>query len=115
MRVHNLGLIRKILTKYSEEAKISQNLSPNKLRHYLLTFLKKQGIDDALIQPYSGHESRKSVEIYSRLVITDVTLGRLHRLLVTKSSVDEYYYSGTADIEEIGNIFDIYGIIHERK
>lgn len=26
-----------------------------------------QGIDDALIQPYSGHESRKSLEIYSRL------------------------------------------------
>jgi integrase/recombinase XerD len=26
-----------------------------------------QGIDDALIQPYSGHESRQSLEIYSRL------------------------------------------------
>jgi len=32
-----------------------------------LTWLKRQGIDDALIQPYSGHESRKSLEIYSRL------------------------------------------------
>ncbi len=26
-----------------------------------------QGVDDALIQPYSGHESRQSLEIYSRL------------------------------------------------
>jgi integrase/recombinase XerD len=28
---------------------------------------EKQGIDDTLIQPYSGHESRRSLEIYSRL------------------------------------------------
>lgn len=55
----------------SEEAKLTQNLSPHKLRHFLLTWLKKQGIDDALIQPYSGHESRKSLEIYSKLAITD--------------------------------------------
>jgi integrase/recombinase XerD len=33
--------------------------------------MKKQGVDDALIQPYSGHDSRKSLEIYSKLSITD--------------------------------------------
>ena len=63
--------IRKILAKYSGEAGLAQNISPHKLRHFLLTWLKKQGIDDALIQPYSGHESRKSLEIYSKLSITD--------------------------------------------
>jgi Site-specific recombinase XerD len=63
--------IRKILAKYSEEAGLAQNLSPHKLRHFLLTWLKKQGIDDALIQPYSGHESRKSLEVYSKLAITE--------------------------------------------
>ena len=63
--------IRKILAKYSEESGLTQNLSPHKLRHFLLTWLKKQGIDDALIQPYSGHESRKSLEVYSKLAITD--------------------------------------------
>jgi integrase/recombinase XerD len=63
--------IRKILTKYSKKAGLEQNLSPHKLRHFLLTWLKKQGIDDALIQPYSGHESRKSLEIYSKLSITE--------------------------------------------
>lgn len=63
--------IRKILAKYSEEAGLVQNLSPHKLQHFLLTWLKKQGIDDALIQPYSGHESRKSLEIDSKLAITD--------------------------------------------
>ncbi|HBW38795.1 tyrosine-type recombinase/integrase [Desulfosporosinus sp. BICA1-9] len=63
--------IRKILGKYSEEAGLAQNLSPHKLRHFLLTWLKKQGIDDALIQPYSGHKSRKSLEVYSKLAITE--------------------------------------------
>nr|WP_256257660.1 MULTISPECIES: hypothetical protein [unclassified Paenibacillus] len=36
-----------------------------------MTWLKKQGIDDALIQPYSGHENRKSLEVYSKLAIID--------------------------------------------
>lgn len=59
--------IRKILEKYSRIAGIEQNISPHKLRHFLFTWLKKKGIDDALIQPYSGHETRQSLEIYSRL------------------------------------------------
>jgi len=41
----------------------------HRLRHFLFTWLKKQGIDDALIQPYSGHASRQSLEIYSRLAL----------------------------------------------
>ncbi len=58
--------IRKILANYSKEAGMQQSLSPNKLRHFLLNWLKKQGIDDSLIQPYSGHKSRQSLEIYSK-------------------------------------------------
>jgi integrase/recombinase XerD len=41
------------------------------LRRFLLTWLKKQGIDDALIQPYSGHASRKSLEIYLLLSLSE--------------------------------------------
>jgi integrase/recombinase XerD len=36
-----------------------------------LLWLKKQGIDDALIQPYSGHASRLSLEVYSQLAIRE--------------------------------------------
>ena len=61
--------IRKILAKYAEKAGLSKPISPHQLRHFLLTWLKKQGIDDALIQPYSGHSSRQSLEVYSRLSI----------------------------------------------
>lgn len=63
--------IRLILHKYSTKAKLSQPLFPHALRHFLFTWLKQQGIDDALIQPYSGHETRKSLEVYSKLSITE--------------------------------------------
>lgn len=63
--------IRKILEKYSEQAGLKENISPHKLRHFLFTWLKKQGIDDAFIQPFSGHESRKNLEIYSKLTISE--------------------------------------------
>jgi integrase/recombinase XerD len=63
--------IRYILNRYSKEAGVSQPLFPHALRHFLFTWLKKQGIDDALIQPYSGHDTRKSLEVYSKLSITE--------------------------------------------
>jgi integrase/recombinase XerD len=63
--------IRKMLAKYSELAKMRENISPHKFRHFLFTWLKKQGIDDALIQPYSGHSERSSLELYSKLAITE--------------------------------------------
>ncbi len=67
--------IRQILRKYSDKANLSQPLFPHALRHFLFTWLKKQSIDDALIQPYSGHDSRKSLEIYSKLSITEAQQG----------------------------------------
>lgn len=63
--------IRKILAGYSRMAGMSRSISPHKLRHFLFTWLKRKGIEDALIQPYSGHESRQSLEIYSKLSIAD--------------------------------------------
>lgn len=63
--------IRKILAGYTKSAGIKESISPHKLRHFLFTWLKKQGIEDALIQPYSGHESRQSLEMYSKLSIAD--------------------------------------------
>ncbi len=63
--------VRKMLARYAQAAGIAHPISPHKLRHFLFTWLKKQGIDDALIQPFSGHESRASLEVYSRLAIAD--------------------------------------------
>lgn len=66
--------IRKILERYADAAGFNKSISPHKLRHFLFTWLKKQGIDDALIQPYSGHASRKSLEVYSQLSLADAQI-----------------------------------------
>ncbi|MGH3197728.1 MAG: tyrosine-type recombinase/integrase [Streptosporangiaceae bacterium] len=59
--------VRAMLARYSAKAGLNHNMPPHRLRHFLFTWLKTQGIDDALIQPYSGHESRTSLEIYSKI------------------------------------------------
>ncbi len=63
--------MRKLLARYAEAAGLERPISPHRLSHFLLTWLKKQGIDDALIEPYSGHASRQSLEVYSGLAIGD--------------------------------------------
>jgi len=72
-----LGLALLFSTKLQNFARFRTNLgidhsiSPHKLRHFLFSWMKKKGVDDALIQPYSGHESRQSLEIYSKLSLGD--------------------------------------------
>jgi integrase/recombinase XerD len=63
--------IRKILMNYTKKAGIDNSISPQKLRHFLFTWMKKKGVEDALIQSYSGHEKRQSFEIYSKLSLQD--------------------------------------------
>jgi integrase len=63
--------VRKMLARYAGRAGIEHSMSPHKWRHFLFTWLKKEGIDDALIQPYSGHVTRQSLEIYSKLSLAD--------------------------------------------
>jgi len=33
--------------------------------------IPNKGINNALVQPYSGHKSRQSLEIYSRIALAD--------------------------------------------
>jgi integrase/recombinase XerD len=63
--------VRALLARYAATAGLPHNMPPHRLQHFLFTWLKTQGIDDALIQPHSGHASRQSLEIYSRLALTD--------------------------------------------
>ncbi len=74
--------VRALLARYARQAGLPRNMAPHRLRHFLFTWLKTEGLDDALIQPYSGHASRKSLEVYSRLSLAqaqhtyDETIGR---------------------------------------
>ena len=63
--------VRALLARYASLAGLEHNMPPHRLRHFLFTWLKTQGIDDALIQPYSGLASRTSLEIYSRVALAD--------------------------------------------
>jgi integrase len=42
--------VRKIFARYTQAPGITASISPHTLRHFLRTWLKTQGIDDALIQ-----------------------------------------------------------------
>ena len=63
--------IRSILSEYSKLAKMQKNITPGKLRHFLLLWMKKQNIDDDLIQYYSGNESKEALKIYDKLKISN--------------------------------------------
>lgn len=63
--------VRAMLARYADKAGLAHNMPPHRLRHFLFTWLKTHGLDDGVIQPYSGHESRTSLEIYSRLALAD--------------------------------------------
>ncbi|MBV9160730.1 MAG: tyrosine-type recombinase/integrase [Pseudonocardiales bacterium] len=63
--------VRAMLARYATQAGLEHTMPPHRLRHFLFTWLKTQGIDDALIQPYSGHDSRTSLEIYSKITLAD--------------------------------------------
>ncbi len=67
--------IRKVMESYMKKAGLKRSISPLKLRHFLLTWMKKRGVDDAHIQPYSGHSSMRSLEVYSKLAIEDAQEG----------------------------------------
>ena len=59
--------IRKISAQYSKAAGIKVSISPNTLRNFLFTWMKKNEVEDALIQPYSGHKHIDSLEKYGKL------------------------------------------------
>lgn len=60
--------IRKILELYTKLLGIADIVAPHKLQHFLFTWLKKQNIDNALIQPYFEHENRQFLEIRLSIV-----------------------------------------------
>lgn len=64
--------IQQIVKEYREIAEISQKVHPHLFRHQMITFLTSQGLSDSQIQLISGHESKKSMEIYQHLSLINV-------------------------------------------
>jgi site-specific recombinase XerD len=64
--------IQQIVQDYRERAGITQPVHPHLFRHQMLTYLTAQGLSDAQIQLISGHESKKSLEVYQHLSLQSV-------------------------------------------
>lgn len=64
--------IHKILAKYAKAAELSKPISPQQLRHFLLTWLKKQGMDDVLTKACLGYSSGQSSEEHSQFSVEQV-------------------------------------------
>jgi site-specific recombinase XerD len=64
--------IQQIVQGYREMAGITQPLHPHLFRHQMLTYLTSKGLTDAQIQLISGHQSKKSLEIYQHLSLQSV-------------------------------------------
>ncbi|MDQ5934351.1 MAG: integrase/recombinase XerD [Cyanobacteriota bacterium erpe_2018_sw_21hr_WHONDRS-SW48-000092_B_bin.40] len=64
--------IQQIVKEYCERSGLRRAVHPHLLRHQMLTYLTSRGISDAKIQLISGHESRKSLEVYQHLSLESV-------------------------------------------
>lgn len=64
--------IRGLVKRYAQQAGIEKRIYPHLFRHQLLTHLAKKGVVDAKLQVISGHEARKSLEVYQELSLADV-------------------------------------------
>jgi integrase/recombinase XerD len=64
--------IQQIVQEYRLQAGLTQPVHPHLFRHQMLTFLTSYGLSDAQIQLISGHESKKSLEVYQHLSLDAV-------------------------------------------
>ncbi len=64
--------VQQIVQRYRLEAGIRQKVHPHLFRHQMITYLTTQGLSDSQIQLISGHQSKKSLEIYQHLSLENV-------------------------------------------
>jgi integrase/recombinase XerD len=64
--------VQQIVQGYRGKAGIAQPVHPHLFRHQMLTYLTSKGLSDAQVQLISGHESKKSLEVYQHLSLESV-------------------------------------------
>lgn len=64
--------IQQIVQEYRRQAEITQKVHPHLFRHQMITHLTSKGLSDAQLQLISGHESKKSLEVYQHLSLDKV-------------------------------------------
>jgi site-specific recombinase XerD len=64
--------VQQIVKQYREEAGIRQPVHPHLFRHQMIIYLTSRGLSDSQTQLISGHESKKSLEVYQHLSLKNV-------------------------------------------
>jgi len=64
--------VQQIVKEYRVIAEIAQKVHSHLFRHQMITYLTLKGLYDSQIQLISGHESKKSLEIYQHLSLKHV-------------------------------------------
>jgi integrase/recombinase XerD len=67
--------VQQIVQHYRAQAGLAEKVHPHLFRHQMLTFLTSRGLSDAQLQLISGHESKKSLEVYQYLSLASVEAG----------------------------------------
>jgi site-specific recombinase XerD len=64
--------VQQIVQTYRRKAGVIQKIHPHLFRHQMITFLTSKGLSDAQIQLISGHQSKKSLEVYQHMSLDTV-------------------------------------------
>jgi integrase/recombinase XerD len=68
---YSVRYVQHLVKTYGDDAGI-ENLHPHRFRHTILTALTRAKLTDAQIQLISGHSSKKALEIYQAIALSDV-------------------------------------------
>jgi hypothetical protein len=70
--LHAARRIQQLVQGYRRRAGITQAVHPHLFRHQMITWATSHGLSDAQTQLISGHESKKSLEVYQHLASNTV-------------------------------------------
>ncbi|MFC1929058.1 tyrosine-type recombinase/integrase [Chloroflexota bacterium] len=80
------GRVQKILERMGKKAKISQRLSPHKLRHSYATLSLRHGANLEYVRRTLGHTNIKTTEVY--LGLTDTDVAQAHKKFSPVTNLD---------------------------
>ena len=61
--------IRKMLERYRKICGMDGKISPHKFRHFLFTWMKKEGVEDEFILHYTSIKKQESIKLYADLAL----------------------------------------------
>ena len=68
-RCYSQAGIRKMLERYRKMCGMDGKISPHKFRHFLFTWMKKEGVEDEFILHYTSIKKQESIKLYADLAI----------------------------------------------